>query len=52
MICIIFLSCIGTFSELELIAEGKLDLPNQIYDNETWNFINKLTDDNTSGHKR
>ncbi len=39
-------------TELELIAEGKLGLPNQIYNNETWNLINKLTDDNTSRHKR
>lgn len=39
-------------TELELIAEGKLGLPNQIHNNETWNLINKLTDDNTSGHKR
>lgn len=39
-------------TELELIAEGKLELPNQIHNNETWNLINKLTDDNTSGYKR
>lgn len=39
-------------TEPELIAEGKLELPNQIHNNETWNLINKLTDDNTSGYKR
>lgn len=39
-------------TELELIAEGKLESPNQIHNNETWNLINKLTNDNTSGHKR
>lgn len=39
-------------TKLELIAEGRIGVANQIHNVETWAFINNLINDNTNRHKR
>lgn len=39
-------------TDLELIAEGRKGIENQIHKIETWNTIKKLINDNTNRHKR
>jgi len=39
-------------TNLELIAEGRKELENQIYKMETWNIIKQLINDNARRYKR